>query len=62
MCDDHGEKRAFERLAMNLKKKYLREGERVEAVFVESKESIKRMCFLVVTGCVMLINITKVIG
>lgn len=47
---------------MNLEKKYLGERERVEAVFVESKESIKRMCVLVLTGCVMLINITKVIG
>ncbi|KAL0872639.1 hypothetical protein Bca101_022344 [Brassica carinata] len=56
---EHDEKKTFERLEMKLEKEIF---ERVEAALVETKESVKRMCVVVVIGCVMLIALTKFIG
>ncbi|KAF8114109.1 hypothetical protein N665_0042s0031 [Sinapis alba] len=56
---ENDEKKAFEMMEMKLEKEIF---ERVEAVLVESKQSVKRMCIVVGIGSIMLIAPMKVIG
>jgi len=55
---DH-KKMVFERMQMKLEKEIF---ERVEEELLESKSSMKKMCIVVIVGCMMMVGLSKVIG